>query len=48
MDKQSEQRPTPDTDAVRDAFKDRDAEIEEAAEEEPGEEEPDEEKPEPG
>ena len=40
MDKQPEQRPTPDTDTVRDALGDRDKEIEEAAEEEPEEEKP--------
>jgi hypothetical protein len=34
MDKESEQRPTPDTDTVRETLDDRDKEIKEAAEEE--------------
>ena len=34
MDKESEQRPAPDTDTVRDTLSDRDEEIKEAAKEE--------------
>jgi hypothetical protein len=34
MDKQSEERPAPDIDTVRDTLSDRDKEIEEAAQEE--------------